>query len=112
MLRLVGAAKARELYMLGEKIDAREAERIGLVTRLVPKDQLEAETYSLARRLAAGPSAAFRYMKRALNLAETGSPQDVVEAEVYGMMRCSQTEDVRELTAAAKEGRPPVFKGY
>jgi 2-(1,2-epoxy-1,2-dihydrophenyl)acetyl-CoA isomerase len=98
--------------MLGERIDAREADRIGLVTRLVAREELEAETYALARRLATGPTAAFRYIKRALNLAETASPREVLDAELYGMMRCSQTEDARELTVATKEGRHPVFKGF
>jgi 2-(1,2-epoxy-1,2-dihydrophenyl)acetyl-CoA isomerase len=110
--RLVGAAKARELYMLGDKIDAHEAERIGLVTRLVTKDALETETFAFAKRLASGPSAAHRYIKRSLNLGETGSLRDVIEAEVYGMVRCSQTEDARELVTAMKEARAPVFKGY
>jgi 2-(1,2-epoxy-1,2-dihydrophenyl)acetyl-CoA isomerase len=110
--RLVGQAKARELYMLGDKIDAQEALRIGLVNRVVPGDSLEAEARGLANRLARGPTAAFRYMKRALNLAETATLREVIEAEVYGMIRCSQSDDARELVTAAKEKRKPVFKGH
>ena len=110
--RLVGHAKARELYMLGTKVDAEEALRIGLVTRVVAADQLEGETAELARDLAEGPSAAYRYMKRALTAAETAPIRDVFALEVTGMIRCSQTEDARELVKAMKERRKPVFKGY
>ena len=51
-------------------------------------------------------------MKRALNAAETRSAQEVQELESAGMIRCSQTEDAKELIKASKEGRKPAFKGY
>ena len=51
-------------------------------------------------------------MKRALSAAETRSAREVQELEAAGMIRCSQTEDAKELIKAAKEGRKPVFKGY
>lgn len=110
--RLVGQAKARELYMLGDKIDAQEALRIGLITKIVGADELEQETTKLAQQLARGPGAAYRYMKRALNAAETCSAREVQELEAAGMIRCSQTQDARELIKASKEDRRPLFKGY
>lgn len=110
--RLVGQAKARELYMLGAKIDAEEALRIGLITKIVAADKLEKETEKLAQQLARGPCAAYRYMKRALGAAETRSAREVQELEATGMIRCSQTEDAKELIKASKESRKPVFKGY
>jgi 2-(1,2-epoxy-1,2-dihydrophenyl)acetyl-CoA isomerase len=110
--RLVGAAKARELYFFAEKIDAAEALRIGLVNKVVPDTELEAETMHLAGRLAKGPGAAYHYMKRNLNAAETMTLEQVIEIETYNMMRCSCTEDAKELMAAAREKRQPMYKGY
>lgn len=110
--RLVGQAKARELYMLGTKIDAEEALRIGLITKIVAAEELESETTKLAQQLARGPCAAYRYMKRALSAAETRSAREVQELEAAGMIRCSQTDDAKELIKATKESRRPTFKGY
>jgi 2-(1,2-epoxy-1,2-dihydrophenyl)acetyl-CoA isomerase len=110
--RLVGPAKARELYFLSAKLGAAEAERIGLVNRVVADEALEAETMACARKLAAGPATAFRYMKRNLNGAETMSLDQVIEMETYNMMRCSASDDAKELVTAYKEGRRPAFKGY
>ena len=108
---LVGPAKARELYLLADKFDAKEADRLGLATKLVPDADLETATMALAQRLAKGPAIAYRYIKRNLNAAETGSFRDVLEMEAMNMMRCSATEDARESGRAFKERRPPVFKG-
>ena len=110
--RLVGSAKARELYLLGEKIDANEALRIGLVNRVVAEESLEQITLEFALRLARGPAAAYRYIKRNLNAAETLSLEQVIELEAYNMVRSGLTEDAREFAKAAREGRDPDFNGY
>jgi 2-(1,2-epoxy-1,2-dihydrophenyl)acetyl-CoA isomerase len=110
--RLVGAAKARELYLLGERVDAQEALRIGLISRLVEEGALETETRILAAQLAKGPAAAYRYIKRNLNAAETMTLEQVIELEAYNMIRCSQTDDAKELWKAAREGREPNFRGF
>jgi 2-(1,2-epoxy-1,2-dihydrophenyl)acetyl-CoA isomerase len=110
--QLVGPAKARELYLLGEKINAHEALRIGLVTRVVPDDVLATETLEFAHRLSHGPAAAYRYIKRNLNAAATMSLAQVIELETQNMLQCSQTEDAKELAKAAREGRTPAFRGY
>jgi 2-(1,2-epoxy-1,2-dihydrophenyl)acetyl-CoA isomerase len=110
--QLVGPAKARELYLLGDKISADEALRIGLVTRVVPDEDLEAETRQFAQRLSQGPTAAYRYIKRNLHAAATMSLPEVIELETQNMLQCSQTDDARELVKAAREGRSPVFRGY
>jgi 2-(1,2-epoxy-1,2-dihydrophenyl)acetyl-CoA isomerase len=112
LTHLVGAAKARELYFFADKIEANDALRIGLVNRVVADAELEVQTMALARRLAEGPAAAYRYIKRNLNAAETMTFDQVVEMETYNMMRCSQTEDARELLNAAKEGRTPKYQGF
>ena len=110
--QLVGPAKARELYLLGDKISADEALRIGLVTRVVPDEDLEAETLQFAQRLSQGPAAAYRYIKRNLHAAATMSLPEVIELETQNMLQCSQTDDAQELVKAAREGRSPVFRGY
>ena len=68
----MGAAKARELYLLSDRVAADEAARLGLVNFVVPADKLAAETDALAARLAAGPPIAYRYMKENLNRAVNG----------------------------------------
>jgi 2-(1,2-epoxy-1,2-dihydrophenyl)acetyl-CoA isomerase len=110
--RLVGPAKSRELYFFAEKISAEQAERIGLVSRVVPDAALEAETLIWARQLAEGPTTAYRYIKRNLNAAETMTLEQVIEIETYNMLRCAGSDDAKEMVAAAKEKRAPVYKGY
>ena len=110
--RLIGAAKARELYLLSEKVSAAEALQIGLVNRVVPQSMLEAATLDFAQRLAKGPGAAYRYIKRNLHAAETMTLEQVIELETHHMLRCSETEDAKELFNATREGREPVYRGY
>jgi len=110
--RLLGSAKSRELYLLSDEVNAEEAFRIGLVTRVVPDADLEAETMTLARRLANGPPTTYRYIKRNLNAAETMTLEQAIEFETYNMMRCSRTEDAKELFKATRDGRTPTFPGY
>jgi 2-(1,2-epoxy-1,2-dihydrophenyl)acetyl-CoA isomerase len=111
MTRLVGTAKARELYFLGDTIAAAEAERIGLVTRTVDDDALFAETRALARRIADGPRIAQGYMKRNLHAAETEPFAPVLEMEAIHQARAGQTEDHKEAVQAFLEKRKPVFRG-
>jgi 2-(1,2-epoxy-1,2-dihydrophenyl)acetyl-CoA isomerase len=85
---------------------------MGLVNRFVPDDALQTETLKLAERLAAGPAAAYRYMKRNLNAAARMSLPEVIELETQHMIRCGQTEDAKVLVKAMQEGREPVFRGY
>jgi 2-(1,2-epoxy-1,2-dihydrophenyl)acetyl-CoA isomerase len=110
--RLVGPAKTRELYFFGDKLNAAEAARIGLVNRVVADDALETDVMAMARRLAEGPPVAYRYIKRNLSAGETLTLDQVIEIETYNMMRCSASDDARELRAAAKESRKPDYKGY
>ena len=112
LTHLVGTAKAAELLFLSEKVDATEAHRIGLVNRVLEATVLRDSTLELARQLAQGPAVAFRYMKRNLGCAQTGSLEAVLESEAYGMARCGRTQDVKEAAAAFKEKRAAVFKGY
>ncbi|MGH7803535.1 MAG: enoyl-CoA hydratase-related protein, partial [Candidatus Binatia bacterium] len=108
---LLGTSKARELYFLGDKIDAAEALRLGLVNRVVPRASLEEETLALARRIASGPTVAYSYMKRTLNTAEHARLEEVLDLEALNQTLTGKTEDHREATRAFMEKRPPVYKG-
>jgi 2-(1,2-epoxy-1,2-dihydrophenyl)acetyl-CoA isomerase len=111
LTQLVGPAKARELYLLAEKVDAQEALRIGIVNRVFAEDKLRDETMAVARRIAGGPRVAYRYMKRNINAAESGSLREVFDLEAFGHTRTGETEDHKEASKAFIEKRPPAFKG-
>jgi 2-(1,2-epoxy-1,2-dihydrophenyl)acetyl-CoA isomerase len=111
LTRLVGTALARELYFTAEIMDARRLAELRLANRVVPDASLEAETMGLARRLAAGPRMAWRYIKRNMKVAEEGSLADALDSEAYGMLRCRETEDHAEAARAFVEKRAPVFQG-
>ena len=93
LTRLVGTAKARELYFLGEVIDSAAAASLGLVNRVVEDDVLHRETMTLARRIADGPRVAYGYMKRNLFAAETEPFAAVLEMEAVHQARTAMTED-------------------
>jgi 2-(1,2-epoxy-1,2-dihydrophenyl)acetyl-CoA isomerase len=111
LTRLIGSAKARELYFLSERLDMKEAERLGLVNWVVAPDQLAARMMEIARRLAQGPRVAYRYMKENLNRAVAGDVDDCLDLEVTHHIHTGLTEDHREAARAFVEKREPVFKG-
>ena len=111
LTRLVGTAKARELYYTADILSAEQALALGLANRVVPDTRLEEETMALARRLAAGPRVALRYMKRNMNAAETGSLTELLDLEAWHHTRCGMTEDHREAARAFVEKRKPNFQG-
>jgi 2-(1,2-epoxy-1,2-dihydrophenyl)acetyl-CoA isomerase len=111
LTRLVGTAKARELYFLGDIIDVETGHALGLVNRVVDDEALRAETASLARRIADGPRIAYGYMKRNLFAAETEPLAAVLEMEAVHQARTAMTEDHLEAARAFAEKRRPVFKG-
>ena len=111
LTQLVGPAKARELYFLPERIDAKRAESLGLLNWVVSEAALEEKTRELAQRLASGPTIAYRYMKENLNRALTGELRDCMDLEVYHHHATGRTEDHREAARAFVEKREPVFKG-
>jgi 2-(1,2-epoxy-1,2-dihydrophenyl)acetyl-CoA isomerase len=110
--RLVGHAKATELLMLAEPVKSAEADRIGLLSRLVDSDDevLPAAT-ALATRLAAGPTVAYGAIKRELAVAEAGTLADSLAAELQAQWVAGGTTDHRTATAAFVAKRRPTFEG-
>jgi 2-(1,2-epoxy-1,2-dihydrophenyl)acetyl-CoA isomerase len=100
-----------EMSMLGDAVDADEAQRIGLVNRVVPDEDLESETAALAGRLAAMPTKALARIKRSLYASFEGDLASVLEAEAEGQAACGYTEDHAEGLAAFFEKRAPDFTG-
>jgi 2-(1,2-epoxy-1,2-dihydrophenyl)acetyl-CoA isomerase len=109
--KLVGTAKARELYYTGEPVDADRALALGIVNRVVPDAELTDATMTLATRLARGPNVALGLMKQNFNAAETGSLSELLDLEALHQIKTARTEDHREAARAFVEKRPPVFKG-
>ncbi|WP_304305273.1 enoyl-CoA hydratase-related protein [Pseudacidovorax intermedius] len=111
MTQLVGAAKARELYLLSDRVPADEALRLGLANWVCPPEQLAARAQEIAARLANGPAVAYRYMKENLNRAMAAEVDECLDLEATHHIHCGQTEDHREAAKAFVEKREPVFKG-
>jgi len=111
LTQLVGSAKARELYFLSDRVNAEEALRLGLANWVCAPDELASRTREIARRLASGPTVAYRYMKENLNRAMAGEVDDCLDLEATHHIHCGQTEDHREATKAFVDKREPVFKG-
>ncbi|HCB34184.1 MAG TPA: enoyl-CoA hydratase [Acidimicrobiaceae bacterium] len=111
MSRLIGSAKARELYYLSSRVAMDEALRLGLVNGVFAAADLAAEAGAVARRLAAGPTVAFRYMKENLNRAVNGEMGECLDMEAAHHIHCGRTEDHIEAAKAFVEKREPTFRG-
>ena len=109
--RLAGFARALELAFTGRRLPADEAERIGVVNRVVPHDQLMEATMELARQLAQGPTKVIGMTKRALNRSWLVDLEDALEYEGRLQELARDTEDHREGVTAFLEKRPPKFTG-
>jgi 2-(1,2-epoxy-1,2-dihydrophenyl)acetyl-CoA isomerase len=111
MTRLLGSARARELYLLSPILDARQALAIGLVSRVVADDQVEVAGNELARSLAEGPTVTYGHMKQNLNMGEHAGLAECLDSEAWRHIVCMSTADHREAAAAFVEKRPPRFTG-
>lgn len=108
---LVGAAKARELYFTADVITGPEAERLGIVNRSVPAEELDAVAGEYARKLAGLATIAVGYMKRNLNASDTATLSEVLDLEAMHMVRTMMTADHAAASQAFVEKRAPVFAG-
>ena len=110
LTRAVGAYKAAELILSGRMIDAAEAERIGLVSRVVPADALREEASALAESIAAKPLPALRAAKAALAAALETPLREGLRVERHLFASLFDTEDQKEGMAAFREKRAPEFR--
>jgi len=109
--KTVGMEKALELMLTGEIIDADEALRMGLVSKVVPHDQLMATVHELANRIARGPSVAIELLKRGIRRSLRNDLKTQLDYESYAQNMCRNTEDHKEAIKAFAEKRKPQFKG-
>ncbi|MEV0665124.1 enoyl-CoA hydratase-related protein [Actinomadura luteofluorescens] len=109
--RLVGRAKAAELLLLGEPVKAPEALEMGMVTRVVPADELAPASVELARRMASGPTVAYGAIKAALDHAATHDLASALEREAELQDECEKTSDHHNATEAFLKKQQPTFEG-
>jgi 2-(1,2-epoxy-1,2-dihydrophenyl)acetyl-CoA isomerase len=109
--RRIGLTRAKDLVLTGRTIDAREAERMGMINRVVPAEALEEETRKLAQELAAGPTMAMGIAKRLLNQSYESDFDALLRLENSHQALLRLTEDHREGVKAFFEKRKPEFKG-
>ncbi len=109
--RLIGLHKAKELAFFGDVIDAVEAERLGLVNRVVPDAELDAFVAGWAGRLAKGAPVALAQTKRLLNESVQRSMAEALDAEGAGQLIAIGTKDVKEAVRAFLAKREPTFEG-
>jgi enoyl-CoA hydratase/carnithine racemase len=108
--RIVGPAKAKELILTAETIDAEEAHRIGLVNRLVDDADLETAVAAVAEKIAGQPPIAVRRAKRAIDQAYHQSLGEGLREAAVGQAECIRSADFIEAVSATLQKRPPVYK--
>jgi 2-(1,2-epoxy-1,2-dihydrophenyl)acetyl-CoA isomerase len=108
--RIVGLRKALEIYLLSERFDAHEAQRIGLVNRVVDGAALDATVLAMAQSIATGPAQALGNVKRLLRESSGRTLSEQLRAEADSFARCAATDDFAEGIRAFLEKRPPRFR--
>jgi 2-(1,2-epoxy-1,2-dihydrophenyl)acetyl-CoA isomerase len=109
--RVIGMARAAELIFTGDVIDAAEALRLGIVSRVVAPEELMPAVTELARRIAAGPPMAIRLAKGSLYANAEQDLKTALERETFAQNICFETEDASEGIRAFVEKRAPNFRG-
>ncbi|HKV38219.1 MAG TPA: enoyl-CoA hydratase [Blastocatellia bacterium] len=111
LTRCVGAAKAKELFFLGDIFDAVEAHRLGLINQLAAAEALTSKVGEIASRIAHGPLVSYRYMKANINASASTDFRTMLDREAETHLRCGRTEDHKEGVRAFLEKREPRFVG-
>jgi enoyl-CoA hydratase len=106
---LVGKSRAMEMCVLGGDVSSQTALEIGLVNRLVPRQQLINAAKELASKLLAMPTMALRETKRLVHQDEGTQPKGTYVADTAAYIECLATNDAKEGIAAFREKRPPSF---
>lgn len=109
--RLIGWQKASALMMLGEKVSAADAEKMGMIYKSIPDAEWDETVSSLAKRMAAMPTRGLALTKRALNSSMYNDMLDQLEVELHMQTAAGRTADYKEGVAAFLEKRKPVFTG-
>ena len=109
--RLVGLRRALEIALLGEALSASEAERLGLINRVLPAAELDAAVQQLAQRLAAGPTVAYGHMRRLMRASFDHDLPTQLQAEAAAFAQCGHTADLPEGIEAFFAKRAPAFQG-
>lgn len=110
--RIVGLHKAKELIFFGDDLAAEEAQRLGLVNKVVPRDKLEQEAADLAGRLAHGPTKALGMAKWLINRSLDSDRATAFDEEAWAQELIVGTADSAEGLKAFAERRPPEFRGF
>ena len=109
--RLAGVARAKEMIMLGHKIDGRTAAEWGLVYRAVPADQVDAESAALLDELAGAATVAVGLSKLLIHRAQSQEITQHLVDEGFSIELSSRSDDFKEASRAGREKRPPTFTG-
>lgn len=109
--RLVGLSKATELMFTGEIVSAEEAQRIGLVNKVVPHEELEKATMEFARRMAKGPTRAIGLAKKILIRGMETDLASLLDFEAFAQYQTAASDDSKEGVKAFVEKREPNFQG-
>ncbi len=111
LTRMLGPGLASELVLTGREVFADEALTLGLVSRMVTPEELEATTFALAGQIAANAPLAVRHAKASLRLAQTETLDRVLAREAHGQAVCFASQDLIEGVEAARSRRAPAFQG-
>lgn len=111
LTHLVGAAKARELYLTADRVDADRALALGLVSQVFDEANFEAEAIEYAQQFANGPTVAYRYINENINRAANVDLRACLDAEAVAMARTGLTEDHRAAVQSFVDKTAPTFVG-